>query len=107
MCIPQDSARTIRKLFKLRKVVQPLIKYVIGNGNSAFLWLDYWHDAGPLYKVFGEGIVNDVGSSLLAKVSSIIQNGNWHWSRQRNRAVMKIMRNLLQVSNLTRTMMIM
>ncbi|XP_058211737.1 uncharacterized protein LOC131323919 [Rhododendron vialii] len=92
MCLPQDSSWTIRKLFKLSEVVQPLIKYVIGNGNGTFLWLDYWHDVGPLYKVFGEGIVNNVGSSLLGKVSSIIQNGEWCWPRQRNRAIMQLMR---------------
>ncbi|KAI8537304.1 hypothetical protein RHMOL_Rhmol09G0013100 [Rhododendron molle] len=92
MRLPHDSSWTIRKLFKLREEVQPLIKYVIGNGNTTFLWLDNWHAAGPLYNLFGEDIVHNVGSSLLAKVSSIIQNGDWHWPRQRNRAIMQIMR---------------
>lgn len=80
-------------IFKLREVVQPLIKYVIDNGNTTFLWLDYWHDVSPLYKVFGGSIVNHVDSSLFAKVSSIVHNGNRHWPRQRNRAIMKIIRN--------------
>ncbi|KAI8550142.1 hypothetical protein RHMOL_Rhmol06G0081600 [Rhododendron molle] len=66
------------KLFNLKEVVQPLIKYVIGNGTTAFLGLDHWHDLGPLYKLFGEDIVSNVGSSLLTKVSSFIQNGSWH-----------------------------
>ncbi|KAG5542725.1 hypothetical protein RHGRI_015741 [Rhododendron griersonianum] len=78
MRLPHDSSWTIRKLFKLREEVQPLIKYVIGNGNTTFLWLDHWHAVGPLYNLFGEDIVCNVGSSLLAKVSSIIQNGDWH-----------------------------
>lgn len=43
--------------------------------------------------MFGGSIVNHVGSSLLAKVSSIVRDGNWHWPRQRNRAVMNIIRN--------------
>lgn len=31
-------------------------------------------------------------TALLAKVSSIIQNGEWRWPRERNRAIMQIMR---------------
>ena len=39
-----------------------------------------------LFKRFGEGLVRDLGSSLLAKVSSTICDENWKWPRQRNRA---------------------
>ncbi|KAF7124827.1 hypothetical protein RHSIM_Rhsim12G0188500 [Rhododendron simsii] len=92
MHLLQNSSWTIRKLFKLRDKVQPLIKHVIGDGDSTFLWLDHWHTVGPLYKVFGDSIVRNVGSSLLAKVSSIIHEGEWQWPRQRNRAIMQIMR---------------
>ncbi|KAI8546448.1 hypothetical protein RHMOL_Rhmol07G0118400 [Rhododendron molle] len=58
------------------------------SGTLSFL---FCIDAGPLYNLFGEDIVCNVGSSLLVKVSSIIQNGDWHWPRQRNRAIMQIM----------------
>lgn len=91
MQLPQNSPWTIRKLFKLRDKVQPLIKHVIGDGDSTFLWLDHWHNVGPLYKVFGDNIVRNVGSSPLAKVYSIIHEGEWQWPRQRNRAIMQIM----------------
>lgn len=46
---PNDSSWTIRKLFKLRSLGQPLIKHRIGNGNNTFVWLDNWHPLGPLY----------------------------------------------------------
>ncbi|XP_058192089.1 uncharacterized protein LOC131309479 [Rhododendron vialii] len=91
MRLPQDSSWTIRKLFKLRDQIQPLIKYVVGNGSKIFLWLDNWHTEGPLYKVFGEAIVRNVGSSLLAKVSSIIHNEDWHWPRQRTYSVKSVL----------------
>lgn len=91
MKIPQDFSWTLRKLFNLRELGQPFIRHVIGNGNNTFLWLDYWHPQGPLYKVFGVTIVWNVVRSLLAKVSAILQNGEWHWPRRRNRSIMQLL----------------
>lgn len=51
------------------------MKYIIGNGQNTNAWLDNWHPLGPLYNVFGEEAVYNLGRSLLAKVSSIIAYG--------------------------------
>ncbi|GFZ01445.1 hypothetical protein Acr_15g0000540 [Actinidia rufa] len=79
MSPPQDSSWTMRRLFKLRQLGQPLIRHLVGNGRDTFLWLDNWHPVGPLYKKFGDRVVGNAGRSLLANVSDIICNGNWKW----------------------------
>lgn len=47
MPLPQDSSWTMRKIFKLPPLAQSVIKSVIGNGQSTFLWPDNWHPMGP------------------------------------------------------------
>lgn len=84
MGLPYDVSWTIRKIFQLREVCQPLIRYQIGNEASTFLWLDNWHPLGPLYKRFGENVCSNIGRSLQAKVSTIIKDGDWFWPRPRN-----------------------
>lgn len=78
-------------VMQLRSLGQPLIKYIIGNGLHTFSWLDNWHPLGPLYDKFGESVVYDLGRSLSSKVSTIIQNEDWKWPRQRNRITQSIM----------------
>ncbi|KAI8559863.1 hypothetical protein RHMOL_Rhmol04G0208500 [Rhododendron molle] len=77
MGLPYYVSWTIRKVFQLREVCQPLIRYQIGNGASTFLWLDNWHPLGPLYKRFGVNVCCNIGRSLQAKVSTIIIDGEW------------------------------
>lgn len=90
MDLPIDSSWTIRKLFKLRSLAQPLIKHKIGNGNDTYVWLDNWHPLGPLYQKFGESVVYNLGRSLFARVADIIQDGIWLWPRPRNKVTLQI-----------------
>lgn len=76
MDTPCDASWTVQKVFSLRGLGQPLIKYMIGNGLDTFLWLDNWHPLGPLYNRFGSEVVFNLGRSLQAKVSSIIVQGD-------------------------------
>lgn len=82
----------MRKMLKLRGLCHDWIRYEIGNGDDAFLWIDYWHPLGGLYQRFGEGLVRNRGQALNTKVSSIIVQGNWCWLNQRNRVIQHIMR---------------
>lgn len=90
MSLPSSSSWTIRKLFKLRVLVQPCIKYVVGNGARTFLWLDNWHPLGPLYFMFGDRVEFNMGRSLAAKVESLIRNNLWRWARRRNEVTKEI-----------------
>ncbi|XP_058216995.1 uncharacterized protein LOC131327886 [Rhododendron vialii] len=76
--IPCEASWVIRKLLKLRDTCQEWIR----------LLASYW----ALYKRFGETMVAHRGRALQAEVSSIIDEGVWKWPRQRNRAIMEIMR---------------
>lgn len=62
MRVLADSSWAIKKLFTLRIVGQNMVKHVIGNVESTWLWLDNWHHLGPLNKTFGEVVVFILGS---------------------------------------------
>ena len=49
MSIPSTCPWTWRKLFQLRAIAKPLIKYSIGNGADTFLRFDHWHPLWHLY----------------------------------------------------------
>lgn len=80
----------MRKLFKLRTVGHSLVKHIIGNGEDTFFWLDNWHEHGPLYKLLDDRTISLLGRALFAKVSSVIQNGHWHWPRPRSHRIQQI-----------------
>ncbi|KAI8568988.1 hypothetical protein RHMOL_Rhmol02G0244100 [Rhododendron molle] len=92
MHTPTFASWTIRKIFKLRPMVQPWITYVIGNGRNTFLWLDNWHPLGPLFAKFGSRVVYNLGRSLQTKVDFMIVNNQWQWLRARNPAIREILR---------------
>lgn len=48
MPVPPSASWTIRKIFSLRRMVQPWIGSIIGDGQDTFLWLDNWHPLGLL-----------------------------------------------------------
>jgi len=78
--IPSSPSWVWRKLLQLRHLVQPLIKYQIGDGLSTSLWYDNWHPLGPLVEKFGPRIVYDSGLADGATVSTILQSPNrWHF----------------------------
>ena len=72
---------------------QPLIKRVVGDGKSTFLWLDNWHPLEPWYKKIAEQVVFDLGRLLRATVAEIIHEGAWKWPRRRNGVAQAIMAN--------------
>ncbi|GFS41160.1 hypothetical protein Acr_00g0072720 [Actinidia rufa] len=57
MSSPQDSSWTMKRLFKLKQLGQPLIRDLVGNGRDTFLWLYNWHSMGPLYKQFRDRVL--------------------------------------------------
>lgn len=63
-----------------------------------FLWLDNWRPDGCLLDVLGFRAVNDAGSHLEAKVSSIIRNGDWFWNGARSDSIAAIQCRLPKVS---------
>lgn len=79
MSIPNDTSWSWRKILKSREKFRRHIKTIIGNGEQAFMWFDYWHPSGPLHPLYGGNIVYDSASSLKAKVSDFIHHLEWRW----------------------------
>lgn len=75
--MPSDASWTHRTIFGPRKIGHQQIHSKVGNGCSTFLWLDNWHNLGPLFQKFGDRVAFNLGRCLNAKVNSIIHNGAW------------------------------
>lgn len=75
-----------KKLLKLRDKFCPLLLFAVGDGKRIFVWHDPWHPKGPLLKHFGPGVLYGSGSSINAKLSSMIHNGVWKWPAARSRS---------------------
>lgn len=78
--IPSDCSWTWRKLLKLREQASTISKYKIGSGDSTSLWFSNWHPQGPLVPRYGPRIAYDAGLPINAKVSQVINNGQWKWA---------------------------
>lgn len=62
---------------KGRKEASTIVRYLIGNGETARLWLDPWQHHGRLKEDFPATFTNSSELHLNAKVSSLIHNGKW------------------------------
>lgn len=74
---PSNPSWVWRKILNLRPLIQPYIKYKIGDGQLTSLWFDNWHPLGPLLQKFGSRIVCDSGLLKDATVKDIIMNNQW------------------------------
>jgi hypothetical protein len=69
----------------------------IGDGRTTFLWYDHWHPDGCLLNKYGPQIIYEAASTKEAKVSSIMQNGEWFWAGARSDNVAAIQTSLSEL----------
>ena len=71
----------------------------MGDGKNIHLWLESWHPDGILLEKYGyRAVYNDAQSSVDAKLSTVIRNGDWFWSLARSDAlVVEIQSKLAEV----------
>lgn len=74
--VPSSPSWTWRKLLQLRPLIQPFIKYQIGDGSSISLWYDNWHPSGPLVEHYGSHVIYDSGLLDDSLVSFILRANN-------------------------------
>lgn len=74
-----NSSWNWRKLLQLRRVIRPLIKFNVGNGEKILFWIDDWHPSGQLLSIYPTRVVFNSGISLYARLSSVITDGTWTW----------------------------
>ena len=75
--VSHNCSWNLRKILKLRDIARRFLRYDVGTEEHIHLWLDWWHPMGVLFEKFGFRVVYDAHSTLEAKLSSVIQNGNW------------------------------
>lgn len=61
-------------------------RFVVGTGQSIFIWHDPLHSRGSLLKFYGPIILNGFGSSMHAKLCAKIHDGQWSWPAVRSRS---------------------
>ena len=68
---------TLRRLLKIEVVARSFVSYSVGNGCDTFLQLDIFYPLGLLIVVHGPLIACNADTSIAAKVSINIEDGNW------------------------------
>ena len=81
----------------MRDIAKRFFRFEVGNEENIHLWLDWWHLAGVLFEKFGYRVVYDAQSRLEAKLSTVIQNGNWFWRPARLETLVEIQARLNEV----------
>jgi hypothetical protein len=97
--IPQSCSWSWRKILKLRDVAKRFLKFEVGSGENIHMWLDSWHPAGIFLETYGQRVVYDAHSSMEAKLSSVIVNGDWYWKPARSEALVEIQARLPELSS--------
>ncbi|KAL0334174.1 UNVERIFIED_CONTAM: hypothetical protein Sangu_1573600 [Sesamum angustifolium] len=78
-----------KKMLKLRPLLKCCLTYRVGNGESFKLWKDIWHENGPLCLSYPRG-PTIMGLPLDASLSSVLQNGHWHWPSRTDQDISEI-----------------
>jgi hypothetical protein len=79
-------------------VAKEFLSFKVGKGHNISLWFDAWHPAGRLLDTYGFQIVYDFGIGIDAKLSAILQNGNWIWPPARSEVLVNIQSQLLGIA---------
>ncbi|KAL2231095.1 UNVERIFIED_CONTAM: hypothetical protein Sindi_1703900 [Sesamum indicum] len=85
-----------RKILHLRRSILPMPEFIIGEGNSFFLWKDPWHHLGPLITRFSRG-PRLLGLDKSAKLQVVIDEGQWQWPLITDLECMEIIYTLPQI----------
>jgi hypothetical protein len=75
--IPKTCSWSWRKILKLRDIAKRFLKFEVGNRENIHMWLDSWHPYSILLETFGQRVVYDAHSTVEAKLSIVILNGDW------------------------------
>lgn len=72
------------------------LRKIIGNGESTSVWFDWWVDAGPLYRLYGDCPWFAANLPEDAKVSCLIKEGSWEAEEnERQEEIVSLAQNLM------------
>jgi hypothetical protein len=79
-------------------VAKEFLSFRVGKCHDISLWFDAWHQAGKLLDTYGFWIVYDSGIGIDAKLSAVLQNGNWVWPPTRLEVLVDIQSQLSSIA---------
>ncbi|KAL0455344.1 UNVERIFIED_CONTAM: Transposon TX1 uncharacterized protein [Sesamum latifolium] len=87
-----------RKMLRLQHALLPHIDFKVGDGDLFSLWHNPWHSLGPLISRFPRdpGLTN---MPVIAKLSMVINNGEWGWPPITDMECIEIIHNLPDLHN--------
>ncbi|KAL0292690.1 UNVERIFIED_CONTAM: Retrovirus-related Pol polyprotein from type-2 retrotransposable element R2DM [Sesamum radiatum] len=85
-----------KQLLKISHILKPGLDYRVGNGDKFKVWLDIWHERGPLIRHYPRGPLV-TGVPLDALLSEVLQQGSWAWPSETDFDVAEIIANLPQI----------
>lgn len=88
MTVPALASRTIRKIFGLRNLVQPWIKF---NSTLVMVKAPFHGLIIGITRVLLKHMDSNLLRTLHSKVASVIRNGSWIWARRSNSIVREIL----------------
>ncbi|GAV92910.1 zf-RVT domain-containing protein, partial [Cephalotus follicularis] len=68
-----------RQILMLRPLAKEHIIYSCGNGERFSLWYDPWLHGESVHALYGHRVIYDTGLDKLARVKSMIREGEWCW----------------------------
>ncbi|CAG7907616.1 unnamed protein product [Brassica rapa] len=77
-------------MLQLRPMLSDLMRCIVGNGEVASFWFDYWTQLGPLFCVAGETGPRNLRIRQSAFVRDAANNGSWILPAARSEAMQAI-----------------
>lgn len=90
MAVPTHCSWGVRKIFKARELVLSHVTYRVGRDSNLLLWHDPWGVSGPVYNSLGHRAISSLQSTFLARVNSIIRDGQWSLGPSNDSAVLDL-----------------
>lgn len=85
-----SSSWSWKKLLKLRNLIKPMTRFVLGKGDKILFWIDQWHPKGPLLSVYSQRTLFGSDICTTTFLSQIINNGEWIWPPARSPEMLEI-----------------
>ncbi|KAL0292755.1 UNVERIFIED_CONTAM: hypothetical protein Sradi_6976200 [Sesamum radiatum] len=85
-----------KQLIKICHILKPGMEYKVGNGDKFKVWLDIWHERGPLIHHYPRGPLV-TGIPVDALFSAVLQQGRWAWPSETDFDVAEIIASLPQI----------
>lgn len=89
----------LEELLKLRPLVMEFIRTEVRNGDDIYFWSDIWLPQKCLIDILGDSGTRYMGIRRFAKISEVVEAGQWHFRRCRQANIQLIMEQIRGTSD--------